>query len=199
MRKLFLSIMTTLDGFAAGPNGELDWIKVNDEEHEDHMAHVLRNIDAMVFGRVAYQLLAGYWPTAGTEASSTDGEVELARLMNTVPKIVVSRTPVKLDWTPARQINENLKEEIARMKQERGKDLALFAGASIASTFMDLDLIDEYRLMVYPVVLGEGQRLFKQPKDQRNLRFTSAKTFQKSGVVILRYQRDHATPSFSSG
>lgn len=113
--------------------------------------------------------------------------------MNSIPKIVFSKTLKKADWGPATLIRENVAQEIARMKREPGKDLVLFAGAGIASTFMNLDLIDEYRLLVHPIVLGKGISLYKDVKEEHTLKLTRTKTFS-SGVVLLQYERDRSAP-----
>ena len=186
MGKVILSVMVSLDGFTAGPNGELDWINVRDDEFDAHMVNVLRGIDAMFLGRVAYELLAQHWPAA--EDSNRKIEAEQARLMNTIPKIVVSRSRPDLDWGPARRVGDDLHADVTELKETSDKDLALFAGASAISAFVGQGLVDEYRLAVFPVVLGNGQRLFETPQQYRSLKLLDSTTFAASGVVILRYQ-----------
>lgn len=188
MGQLFLSMMVTLDGFTAGQGGDLSWTDVDDREFERHMAAVLGSIDAMIYGRVSYQELGTYWPSAGTAPDSSEEERALARLMNTIPKLVVSRSDVSLDWGPAERMGPELAEAVPRVKREATKDIALFAGASVASSFMDLDLIDEYRVMVFPVTLGSGQRLFGGGTRRRQFRLLDVTRFDRSGVVILRSQ-----------
>jgi len=183
MRTLILSVMTTLDGFTAGPNGELEWIDVADDELDTRIAELLAGIDGMFFGRVAYELLAQHWPAA--ENSSREIEAEQARRMNSLPKYVLSRSSLTTDWGPARRVGDDLPREVAQMKEQPGKDLALFAGATAISAFASHDLIDEYRLMVFPVLLDKGMPL--PPLGCRNLRLVESKTFARSGVVLLRY------------
>jgi dihydrofolate reductase len=161
-------------------------VDVRDDEFDGYMAGLLGSIDAMIFGRVSYELLAQYWPAA--EGSSRTIEREQARLMNSIPKIVVSRSQPDLDWGPAWRIGDDLAEEVPRLKQQPGKDLALFAGATAIAAFLEHDLVDEYRLAVFPLALGEGQRLFHAPRQRRALRLLDTTTFDQSGVVILRYQ-----------
>ncbi|WP_166349509.1 dihydrofolate reductase family protein [Phytoactinopolyspora limicola] len=189
MGKLFLSMMVTLDGFTEGLDSNLEWIDVaqDDEEFNAHMVKVLSGIDAMIFGRRTYDMLTDYWPAAGRDSAATDTQREMARLMNTVPKIVVSHGAPDLTWGPATRIGDDVAAEVTRLKQESRHDLALFAGARTAASFLDLGLVDEYRLMTYPVLLGEGRRLFPSPRDRRDLRLVDTTTFVRSGVVILRY------------
>jgi dihydrofolate reductase len=196
MRRVILSIAISLDGYIARPDGNLDWF-LSGDDFEVEMLALLRSVDAMLFGRVAYELLASYWPSAGTLAAgdapggftSKEREREFARLMNEIPKVVFSKTLEKASWGPVTLVRENIAEEIARMKQQPGKDLVLFAGAGIASTFMNLDLLDEYRLVVHPIVLGQGIPLVKDVRQERNLKLMVAKPLT-SGLVILQYARD---------
>jgi len=177
MRKLFWQMMVSLDGFVEGPNRELDWHVVD----EDFMRYVLDMriwIDAILLGRVTYQLFADYWP------SSTEPE---APMMNDLPKIVFSRTLKQVDWKNSRLVKENIPEEIARLKQQPGKDLAMFGSADLASTLIPLGLIDEYRIFVTPVILGRGRPMFKDIKDRIPLKLLKATTWS-SGVVALCYQ-----------
>ncbi|HYM80770.1 MAG TPA: dihydrofolate reductase family protein [Candidatus Limnocylindria bacterium] len=163
------------------------------------MLTLLRSVDGMLFGRVAYELLAKYWPMAGTAAAeeapggftSKEREVAFAERMNSIPKIVYSTTLMNPSWTPARVVRQVTADDIARLKREPGKDLVLFAGVNLASVFIDLDLVDEYRLMVHPVALGGGKPLFNGLESERRLKLLRSKTFG-SGVVLLQYERDRA-------
>jgi dihydrofolate reductase len=178
MRKVILSMMLSLDGFIEGPSRELDW-HVWDEEMEKYMyGDVLNKADAILLGRVAYQLLADYWPSAADS---------IAPKMNNLPKIVFSKTLEKVEWNNSRLVKENIADEVSKMKQQPGKDLVLFAGADIASTFIQLGLIDEYQIIVNPVILGSGKPLFKGIKDKLNLKLLKIKTFS-CGNIILYYQ-----------
>jgi len=182
MRKVILSNLVTLYGFFAGPNGELDWFIV-DEEFNEYANDLLSKVDALLFGRVTYQLMADYWPSP----SATRDDPIIADRMNNLPKIVFSKTLQKAEWNNSRLVKENIAEEISRMKQQPGKDIVIFGSGSIVSTFMQLGLIDEYRIIVNPVVLGNGKRLFKGIDDKHNLKLLKTKVLS-SGVVILYYQ-----------
>lgn len=196
MRNVILSMMVSLDGSIAGPNHDLGWFRT-DEQFEEEMLTLLNGVDAMLFGRVAYEELAAYWPTAGAQSSleapggftSKAREIAFARLMNTLPKIVYSRTLTTLEWGPGRLVHENIAEDVASMKQQPGKDLVLFAGAEIARTFTNLDLFDEYRLMIHPLVVGQGVPLFKDITGNRQLTLSRTRTFS-SGVVLMQYTRE---------
>ena len=172
--------MMSLDGFIEGPGGGSDWSwHVWDEEMEKYADELIDSVDVLLFGRVAFQLLADFW-------QAETGE--FAEKINGIPKIVFSRTLKKVEWN-AKLVKENIAEEILKMKHQSGKNLVLLAGANVASTFMKLDLIDEYRIIVNPVILGRGKPLFKDIRDRMNLKLLKTKTF-KCGNVILYYQPD---------
>jgi dihydrofolate reductase len=187
MRKLFLSMLVSLDGFIEGPNRELDWFE-EDADFQDYCTHMLRSIDLMLFGRVAYELMLSYWPAAGANPQNTPQQAEWAHHMNSLPKIVFSRTLQKAEWNNTRIVRDDIANEICTLKQQPGKDIALFAGAQIASTFVDLDLIDEYRLILHPLLLGGGTPLFKGARERKKLKLLNTRTFS-SGVVVLYYSR----------
>ena len=184
MRKVILFNLVTLDGFFAGPNGEIDWHNV-DEEFNEFANDQLNSTDGLIFGRVTYQLMASYWPT---EAAITDDQI-IANKMNTLPKIVFSKTLEKAEWNNTKLIKGNIAEEISKLKRQPGKDLFVFGSADLASTLTNLGLIDEYRIIVSPVVLGNGKPLFKGIKDKLHLKLVNTKTF-RSGNVLLYYQPD---------
>ncbi|MDQ6866235.1 MAG: dihydrofolate reductase family protein [Thermoproteota archaeon] len=186
MRKVILSNLITLDGFFAGPNGELDWF-ILDEEGKKDANDLLSKVDALLFGRVTYQLMADSWPAAATNPSTPKSDLEIADKMNNLPKIVFSKTLQEVKWNNSRLVKENIAEEISKMKQQPGKDMVIFGSGSIVSTFMQLGLIDEYRILVNPVVLGNGKPLFKGIIDKQKLKLLKTRVFG-SGVVILYYQ-----------
>jgi dihydrofolate reductase len=132
--------------------------------------------------------MVDYWPTAAENPAWPERDFEFVHMMNNFPKIIFSRTMDKVGWN-ARLVKENIAEEILKIKQQPGKDLALFAGSDIASTFIQLGLIDEYRLIVNPVVLGCGKPLFKDIKDKLNLKLLKTQPYP-SGITILYYQPD---------
>ncbi len=182
MRKIIVSNYITLDGFFAGPGGEIDWF-VWDDQMAQYSKDLLDSIDTILFGRVTYELMAGYWPTAA--AGAEDAIITAA--MNDLPKMVFSRTLDKADWKNTRLVKEMAKDQILEMKQQPGKDMAIFGSGSIVSAFTQWGLIDDYRLLVNPVILGRGKPLFKDITDRINLSLLETRTFD-SGVALLRYQ-----------
>lgn len=195
MPKLILSMMISLDHRYAGADGSLDWF-LSDTQFEEEMLGLLRNVDGMIFGRVSYGLLAQYWPIAGTPQSggtpgdftSKQRESEFAHLMNTVPKIVYSRTLREAAWGPVTIVKKLDAADVERRKRSAGKDLVLFAGGHLAAAFAQLDLFDEYRLMIHPTVRGQGPVLFDGLATPRQLKLQRTRTFS-SGVVLVEYGR----------
>ncbi len=181
MRKVFLFNMVTLDGFFEGPNQDISWHNVDDEFNE-FAIHQLNEIDMLLFGRVTYQGMASYWPTEF--AISNDPVV--AGLMNSLSKIVFSKTLEKADWNNSRLVKENAAEEVSKLKQQPGKDIAIFGSSNLAVTLAESGLIDEYRMIMNPVFLGGGTPLLKGIKEKLNLKLLNAKIF-KSGNVLLYY------------
>lgn len=181
MRKLFWQMNVTLDGFMEGLNRELnDTAQVVDKDFDRYCTEMLKSIDAILLGRRTYQLFADYWPSAtGPDADR----------LNELPKIVFSRTLEKVEWKNSRLVKENVAEEVARLKRQPGQDIALFGSADLASTFLLLGLIDEYRIFVTPVILGGGTPMFKVIKDRIALKLLKAMTWS-SGIVALYYWPD---------
>lgn len=179
MRKIIVSNYLSLDGCFAGPNGEIDWF-LWDDETAAYSKALLKSIDTLLFGRVTYELMASFWPTATTE------DPVITEAMNNLPKVVFSKTLEKVGWTHARLASLSLAEEISILKQQPGKDLVIYGSGSIVSKLTQLGLIDDYRLFFNPVLLGKGKPLFKDLKHRINLKLQEVRTFS-SGVVLHRY------------
>ena len=186
MRKVIFLIHVTLDGFVAGPNGEMDWI-VYDDEIEKYAHELHSSTDAAIYGRVTYQMMEGYWPSVLADPSSTGGALDHARWYDSATKIVFSRTLHSTQQENTMLIHEHVADEMAKIKQQPGKNLWLIGSPTLAQTFMQLDLIDEYRIQVNPVVLGIGKRLFEGVDKSLRLKLLEARTFE-GGVVALRYE-----------
>lgn len=183
MRKVIYSMLVSLDGFIEGPNRELDWHIIDEELHR-FINDQLSEFDTYLYGRRLYEVMT-YWETADTNPSSPEYELEFARIWKSTPKIVFSKTLEQVQGN-ARLVRDNIVEEITKLKQQPGKNMDL-GGPNIASTFMRLGLIDEYRLFIQPVILGRGTPFFPALDDKINLRLVEIRAFG-SGVVYLRYQ-----------
>ena len=182
MRNVTVSNFVSLDGFFAGPGGEIDWF-VWDDETAAYMHGLMSSLDTMLFGRVTYELMASYWPTAGPPAE----DPIITDFMNKTPKIVFSRTLKKVEWNNSRLVRDNVAGEVSKMKGTSGRDMVIFGSGSIVSAFAQTGLIDDYRIFVNPVVLGEGKTMFRGLKERLKLKLLSTKTF-RCGVVLLHYE-----------
>lgn len=182
MRKIIVSNLISLDGFISGPNGEIDWFKY-DKEVEDYGKVQLSSVDTILFGRVTFELMASYWPTATAAAN----DQMIIDAMNNLPKIVFSKTLKKVDWKNSRLVKDDIEGEVAKLKQQPGKDMVIYGSGSIVSTLAQAGLIDEYRIFVNPVVLGNGKPLFKDIQSRLTLKHINTKTFG-NGLVLLCYR-----------
>lgn len=176
MRKVVLSMMVSADGYIEAHNDDITW-HVWDDEMSEYMMGFFDTVDTFLYGRKSYELMIKYWP-------SQTGE--FADIMNETPKLVFSRNLDSVEWN-SELIKENVADEVRQRKNQQGKNMVLFAGADIASTFIKHDVIDEYRLLVNPVVLGGGTPLFKDVKDHLSLNLLQTKSFQ-CGNTLLCYE-----------
>lgn len=179
MRKVILDLAVTLDGFIEGPNGEVDWC-IMDEEMGFHQ--FLSGIDTILYGRKSYDLWGEYTPSD----TASECEKQIWILVHSKKKIVFSATVAETGG-PVQYISRNIEAEIKKLKQESGKDMWLYGGAGLISTFINLGLVDEYRLSVHPVVLGAGKPLFEGLQKRARLKLKDVRTYS-SGVVQLKYQ-----------
>jgi dihydrofolate reductase len=186
MRKVVLFMHLSLDGYAAGPNGELDWISF-DEELQNYGDEIVNSVGSTLYGRVTYQMMEAYWPTVPSNPSNSKHDIDHANWYINIDKIVISKSLDKVESNNTRLIKENFAEEIAKLKQEPGKDIVIFGSPSIAHVFIQLGLIDEYQLTVSPVVLGSGVRLFQDNQAMNKLKLLSSRTL-RSGLIGLHYQ-----------
>lgn len=182
MRKVFVFMMVTLDGFFEGPDHEIDWHNV-DEEFNEFAIEQLDELDTLLFGRVTYEVMASFWPTP----FAIENDPIVAGKMNSIPKIVFSKTLDKAEWNNTRLVKEHVAEEISQLKQQPGRDLAIFGSSNLTASLLQMGLVDELRIMVNPVVLGNGNSLFKGIHDKANLKLLKTRTF-RSGNVLLYYQ-----------
>ena len=187
MRRIFLFMMVSLDGYYEGPNGDISWHNV-DAEFNEFAIQQLNEIDTLLFGRKTYEVMASYWPTE----TAIRNDPVVAGLMNSLPKIVISHTFEKVEWENTQLIKENIAEEIVKLKSQPGKDMAVFGSSDLTVSLAQMGLMDEYRLMVNPVVLGEGKTLLKGTQSKLDLRLIDSKTF-KSGNILLYYRPARAS------
>lgn len=181
MRQIFAFLVTTLDGYYEGPNHEFDW-PVVDAEFNEFSIEQLDEVDTLLFGRVTYEGMAAYWPTP--EAQRYDPKI--AARMNEISKFVVSRTLDKAEWTNTRLVNGDVANEISKLKQQPGRDIAIFGSSALTVNLLRSGLVDELRVMVSPVVLGAGHSLFRAAGERIHLKLLKARTFD-SGNVLLYY------------
>jgi dihydrofolate reductase len=186
MRKIIVTTWVSLDGFTAGPNGEMDWVMVDEDmgKYEDDLVSAA---DTLLLGRVTYESFAGAWPHVPDNPSASEGEKIYARKLNAMRKVVISRTLSAVEWNNSTLLREVVPSEIEQLKQEPGRDIVIYGSASIVQALTNLGLIDEYQILVHPVILGGGKALFKGLNEQRNLKLIDTKTFP-TGVVLLQYQ-----------
>jgi dihydrofolate reductase len=183
--KVVYSMSVSLDGFVETPDRSLDWVIVDEELHRLFNEQA-RETGTSLYGRRLYELMSDYWPTADADPAIPDYMAEFARIWRDKPKVVFSKTLDKVVWN-SRLVRDNIPEEVARLREEPGNDMEL-GGPNLAATFMRLDLIDEYRLFVQPVVLGAGTPFFPSLDSKINLRLVETRKFA-SGVVYVRYAR----------
>lgn len=189
MRRILVSNYVTLDGLYAGPNGEIDWF-IWDDEMAQQAKNLIGAIDTILFGRVTYEGMAAFWPTATTE------DPVIARAMNSLPKVVFSRTLHTVDWNNSRLIKGDLAAEVQKLKQQPGRDMVIYGSGQIVQALTNLGLIDRYLLFVNPIVVGAGKSLFEGVTNRPNLKLLQTKAF-RSGVVLLDYQAEARTPRTS--
>jgi len=182
MRKILFFMLTSLDGYYEGPSHELDWHNV-DEEFNDFSIEQLNSVDMLLFGRVTYEMMAEFWPSA----HALEADPVVANLMNNKPKIVFSKTLANVEWQNTRLVRTNFTEEINQLKKLPGKDLIIFGSSDLAVTFLEAGLLDEIRILVNPIALGVGKPVFKGLQNRQHLELLKTRTF-KSGNVLLYFK-----------
>jgi dihydrofolate reductase len=186
MRKLSAFNFTTLNGYFKGPNGDISWTQGHkaDTDESNHAAEGLQSGNILIFGRVTYQMMAGFW----TSPMAHEHDPVVAAGMNTAEKLVFSKTLQQAGWNNTRLIKGDLIKEIEHLKQSPGKDMTILGSGSLISQLSEAGLIDEYELLVYPVALGDGTPLFHGLHHPLTLQLISARAF-KSGAALLSYRR----------
>jgi class 3 adenylate cyclase len=191
--RLIATAFVTIDGVIEGPgfdehrDGKNAWaLRVQNEEDERYNNELLFGADALLLGRKTWQIWAAFWPTAPDSA--------LTRRVNEIPKYVVSRSLESADWSNSTLISGDVAAEVTRLRQQPGGELLVYGSPDLLDELLKRDLVDEYRLLVYPTILGSGKHLFRDGIDIHHLRLTGSRTFS-SGVVLLTYQPEREAPS----
>jgi dihydrofolate reductase len=187
MRKLIAAINLTLDGFCDHTATDAD------DEILQHYNELLLDADTLVYGRITYQLMESYWPTIIKDPTGNKPTDEFAVLIDNISKVVFSRTLKNVNWKNVTLAKGSIKEEVLKLKQQTGKNI-IAGSPGLIVTLMQLDLIDEYQLCVWPIILGNGLRLFKNINDRINLKLIKTKTFG-SGPITLYYEPVKKTES----
>jgi dihydrofolate reductase len=186
MGKLIYTMNVSLDGFVETPDHSLAWTKVDDELHS-WFNDELRTMSASLYGRRLYELMAAYWPTGESDPQATEPMREFARIWNATPKVVFSSTLETVEGN-SRLVRGDIEDELERLRAEFDGDLEV-GGPTLAASFIRRGLVDEYRLVVHPVVLGAGTPFFPELERPIELRQTGTRRFE-SGVVYVGYEAD---------
>jgi len=186
MRNIVSFVHLSLDGFVASADGGLGWVSIT-EELFDHVEQRIMRTDTALYGRVTYQMMEAYWPTAAERPNASQHDHEHSRWYKTARKVVLSRTLADKNEANTKIIRNDLSEEINELKQEMGSEILVFGSPSATHALMVEDLIDEYWIFLNPVLLGQGIPLFKNIRHKTQLKLVTSKPFA-SGVVCLQYE-----------
>jgi dihydrofolate reductase len=189
-RRLYVSMIVSVDGFIEGPERELDWFKDGDPQFEQYCHEMLDSVGLALYGRRSYELMVQYWPNAEQHPKSA-ADLAFARKMNALPKVVLSRTLQNATWNNTTILRDDVGERLRELKRTPGKPIVAWAGADLVATLAELDLVDEYRLLVQPVVLGRGTPLFQRVAARRKLRLTRTTQLGES-IAVLCYEPERA-------
>ena len=188
MRRIITTTWVTLDGFIAGPTGDMGWVgEIYDAAMGAYEGALVEAVDTLLLGRVTYESFAGSWPHVPESPTASEGEKVYARRLNTMRKVVFSTTLDRADWNNSTLLREITPDAIGQLKSEPGGDLLIYGSASVVQALTSLGLIDEYQVLVHPVLVGGGKPLFGALKDQVKLKLVNS-TAHPSGVVVLTYQ-----------
>lgn len=185
MRKIISFMHISLDGFVAGPNGEMNWIKIDPEIFE-HVGKRISQTDTALYGRKTYEMMEGYWPTAADKPNATKHDINHSKWYANAHKIVLSKTMKGEELPNTTIIGDNVANRINEIKQKPGTEILLFGSPTATHALIELGLIDGYWLFVNPIVLGQGIPLFTDIKDKINLSLVTTRPFT-SGVTELNY------------
>jgi dihydrofolate reductase len=188
MRKLILVVHTSLDGFVAGSNGELDGFDAG-EENLEFICKLTEEADTALFGRISYQLLESNWPTARNRPGATKAEIAYSNWYNNAKKIVLSSTLNSAGLHHTTILRGNISNEIIKLREQAGKNILIFGSPSVFQSLLQSDLVDHYWIFVNPVIFGQGIPLFTGPTKKVKLKLLFAKQFS-NGEIALHYEAD---------
>lgn len=187
MRPLVSFMHVSLDGFAAGPNGEMDWIKVDDEIF-DHVGETIKGTTTALYGRTTWQMMEGYWPTAADKPDASKHDIEHSAWYKQVDKVVLSKSMEGKQLANTVVIGNDVEHRVKAVKQQAGSEIIMFGSPGAVHSLLEYDLIDEFWLFVNPVLIGKGIPFFKNVQALTKLELLSSKTFG-CGVVCLHYKK----------
>ena len=185
MRNIISLAHISLDGFMAGPGGDMDFIVFNDEL-ADHTYPLIENVDLAVYGRVTYEMMEGYWPSVGDASDAGAHTKSHSRWYNGVKKIVASRTLAASKNPNVRVVGDDIVGALRAEKQKAGGEIMIFGSPTVTRALAAADLVDEWRLTLQPVILGGGLPLFGNREERTRLELRSSKTFD-TGVMAVHY------------
>lgn len=188
MRKIVSFMHVSLDGFVAGPAGEMNWISVNDEIF-DFAAQRTNEADTALYGRVTYEMMDNYWPTAADKPNASKHDIEHSTWYKQVDKVVLSNTLKGLQKDKTTVISDDFPGKINALKQLPGKEIIMFGSPGATQSLMQHQLVDEFWLFVNPILIGEGMPLFKGIREHVHLKLVASTPFPSSGVVCLHYEK----------
>jgi dihydrofolate reductase len=183
MRKLLVFNSVTADGYFTDKKGDMSWAHRQDPEWDSFVANNAKSGGELIFGRVTYEMMAGFWPSPMAAQQFPD----VAKGMNEAPKVVFSTTLDQADWNNTRLIKGDIENEVRKLKEESGDQLVVMGSGTIVSQLAQAGLVDEYQMVLNPIVLGGGRTMFEGVKSKVSLKLTNSRTF-KNGNVLLTYE-----------
>jgi dihydrofolate reductase len=186
MRNIVSFTHASLDGYVAGPQGEMDWITYTDEVAED-ARRLCDGCGGALYGRTTYEMMAGYWPTVLSEADPDPRALQHAKWVQEIPKVVFSTTMDRADWNNTTLVKQNLTEQVMKLKQQAGDELLIFGSPRLTHSLAKLGLIDQYHINLNPIALGKGMPLFDPHNEAAKLNLLKSHRFD-CGVISLRYE-----------
>lgn len=188
MRNVISLMHISLDGFCGSANGDFEWIIIEPDISE-YVGTTFATVDTAIYGRYTYEGMKGYWPTVPNDPNASEWELNHAKWVENIKKVVFSTSLDNADWNNTTLYHGDVKNVITKLKQEPGGDMMIFGSPRLVHSMMEQDLIDEYRLQINPILIGNGIPMFKNIAAMEKLKLVSSRTFS-SGVLAVHYLRD---------